>query len=418
MEAFEPKTEQAESKKHHYVPQSVLRNFSIGDEKKQVWVFDKMTGKSYVSSILNAGSENKFNTVKMGEEEVNAEPLFDRIDGELAAVVAKIVRDNALVGLNARDRHVLMQGVAVQMLRTKMFRTTGIDVQQQLKKEMTKYGLATDHLHDPTMDEAKAASLMAIAESNDITDSLGKMIMQLMGTDSNSLWISDNPVTMYNSLPYGDKGLKERGTEIYFPISKNLVLAFLCPSYFETYRQKYPAAHVIEFIRKNIIAPLPMTDKNVGFMNMLQISNSSRFLYSAENEFSFAQEFLAANPQYKHQQSTIRVGEMGKGPGRYDRMPEGDILVVYGNKMNHEVKITIIEQHVSVTFTTEDEDAMKRIESDVPYSRVRVFSDGHLCKHLGSPALRKKEQDGKRIYEFGYTDEGLEKLVKSLVKKK
>ena len=44
------------------------------------------------------------------------------------------------------------------------------------------------------------------------------------------LWISDNPVVVTNSFPYGQTGLKSPGVEIYYPISSHLCMAFYCPS--------------------------------------------------------------------------------------------------------------------------------------------------------------------------------------------
>jgi hypothetical protein len=53
-----------ESKKHHYVPQSVLRGFSFDQTQRQLYVFDKIRMMSFTSSVYNAGCENQFNTVE------------------------------------------------------------------------------------------------------------------------------------------------------------------------------------------------------------------------------------------------------------------------------------------------------------------------------------------------------------------
>ncbi|EKF9639259.1 DUF4238 domain-containing protein, partial [Vibrio cholerae] len=42
-----------ESKKHHYVPQSLLKNFKYDDNK--VFVCDKNSGRIFSSSIIDAG---------------------------------------------------------------------------------------------------------------------------------------------------------------------------------------------------------------------------------------------------------------------------------------------------------------------------------------------------------------------------
>lgn len=232
------------------------------------------------------------------------------------------------------------------------------------------------------------------------------------------LWISDNPVVLHNSLPFGDIGLKERGTDVYYPVSKDLMIAFMCPSYLVNLQQKYPAHLVMAYVLKFFLHPMPMADENVRLSNLLQTSHSSRFLYAATNDFTLAADFLNENPDYKNQKATISVGEIGKGPGGYSKMPDGFYRVVYGKRDTHQVKIEVIEQDVTITFTSEDTQGMKRIENDAPYERVRVFNNGMLCKHLGAGSLRKKTDNGMIIYEFGYDDPSFEEIIKSIVGKR
>lgn len=59
------------SKKHHFVPRSILKNFSISKNGSQVYVFDKHNERSYPSSLMDAGSENKFNTAEIGPDILN-----------------------------------------------------------------------------------------------------------------------------------------------------------------------------------------------------------------------------------------------------------------------------------------------------------------------------------------------------------
>lgn len=51
-------------KKHHFIPQSVLRRFSVDGDGKKIYVFDKLNDRCWTSAITDAGSENHFNSLE------------------------------------------------------------------------------------------------------------------------------------------------------------------------------------------------------------------------------------------------------------------------------------------------------------------------------------------------------------------
>jgi len=70
------------SRDHHFVPRSVLRRFSVGRLRKQVWVYDKTTGRRFTARIGDAGSANDDNKLRLTDGGfLNFEPTFDDIDG-------------------------------------------------------------------------------------------------------------------------------------------------------------------------------------------------------------------------------------------------------------------------------------------------------------------------------------------------
>ncbi|MGX9120189.1 DUF4238 domain-containing protein [Mesorhizobium sp. BHbsci] len=74
-------------KKHHYVTQAQLRHFARDNGHTQIHVFDKTTGQSFTSSILNAGSENDFNTISEDGGRLKFEAMSDKVDAEHDRVV-------------------------------------------------------------------------------------------------------------------------------------------------------------------------------------------------------------------------------------------------------------------------------------------------------------------------------------------
>jgi hypothetical protein len=217
-----------QSKKHHYVPQSVLRGFSSNQEQTRIYVFDKTKMRSFTSRIYDAGCENQFNTIKVDGQAISFEGLFQTNDDQLALLLNKIRSNRSLAPLTSQDRVVLSEVVAAQFIRTKMARTT----------------------------------IRSIAEH------------------------------LQNTFPYGEVGLSAPGIEIYFPISSDLALGFFCPSmeikiqqilsseHPDIDRQKY--GEINRGLQEgNSVSLGPGT---VQFLNELQVHRSSRFLYSSTDK--------------------------------------------------------------------------------------------------------------------------------------
>lgn len=108
------------SKKHHYVPQSVLRGFSSDQAQTQICVFDKTRMRSFNSNIYNAGCENQFNSFEVGGQTVSFEGRFQTNDDQLARLLKTIRRNRSLAQLTAEDRIALSEVVAAQIIRTKI----------------------------------------------------------------------------------------------------------------------------------------------------------------------------------------------------------------------------------------------------------------------------------------------------------
>src|SRR5438067_2268665 len=110
----------AESKKHHFVPRSILKNFTLTKGGNQVYVSDKTTGRAYVSSVMDAGSENKFNTAELGEAISNFEPIFDDADSRLGEMANRLLETRSLKDFTDDDILVVKHLLIIQFLRTKI----------------------------------------------------------------------------------------------------------------------------------------------------------------------------------------------------------------------------------------------------------------------------------------------------------
>ena len=108
-----------ESKKHHFNPRHILRNFRL-DDKSPLYVFDKMEERSFTSSPDHAGHEKHFNSVLVGDQRVNLEPAFQDADDRQSILIRKIIAEREIAKLTSEERFELAELVVIQWLRVKI----------------------------------------------------------------------------------------------------------------------------------------------------------------------------------------------------------------------------------------------------------------------------------------------------------
>jgi hypothetical protein len=133
-----------------------------------------------------------------------------------------------------------------------------------------------------------------------------------------SLYISDNPITLFNQKNfgfYGNLGLRCLGIEIYLPLSSKLTLAMLCPTHRTererilarvppgaklTERQRDAIAHARRFVNACTSGvPVSLVNANVVRLNSLQVRTSARYIYSADGNFDLVRMMLTDHPELK-----------------------------------------------------------------------------------------------------------------------
>jgi hypothetical protein len=106
----------------------------------------------------------------------------------------------------------------------------------------------------------------------------------------------------------GTLGLAVPGIEVYLPISKDLVLAHMCPSIAvansgleeDARRMGFTHAYAGPYLRSlEHGAAMLMEKEHIRFQNSLQLGYAERFVYSSVDDFEDAREILAGNPKLK-----------------------------------------------------------------------------------------------------------------------
>lgn len=299
----------------HYVPQFLLRGFHTGNEA-QIWAFDKTSSKSFTTAIDKVASEHGFYNIDGSAE---LDDVIRKIEDKTAPIVTKIKKRRSLASINEDERIWLSSFTALQLVRTKAFSKRSQDMMQQIthvatqmsggklsKKVRKQLGL------DEPVTEHEKSLLTMLELARSLVDELRKKHMVLYRSDGSSwFWIGDSPVALQNSLNPGNGirgtlGLAVPGIEVYLPISKDLILAHMCPtiavfsSSLEADARSMGFSHAragpyLRAVQHG--TALAMEKDRIRFQNSLQLGFAERFVYSWIDNFQDARDILAENPR-------------------------------------------------------------------------------------------------------------------------
>ena len=321
---------------NHYVPKFVLENFA---QSGKLSIFDKHNFRQFKLPPYRAMGEKDFTNVRIGDRLLSFENKFTSIENLAAPVIGRIVEQRSLTSLDPMDQATLHTFVVVQFLRSKRRRSDQAAIGLEIKRRWPEANLNPTHNEIVDEEFEKFSSLeFAFSNLEEFTSILVPKHSYLLIKDCpGELYISDNPMVMHNNKkygPYGNIGLAVPHIEIYYPLSADIVLAYMCPlTMRETEEVHYKAKkEVNSLISRMFMSPLGLSmadrihieesraelrraenyyamikndrvaaisSENLLFLNSLQIMNSFRYLACRTNDFTFATKALLEKPHWK-----------------------------------------------------------------------------------------------------------------------
>lgn len=294
-----------QTKNQHYVPQFMLRAFS--NSESRVSVFDKSTGKTFVSSPRNMASENGFYDFKIDGVPGTLEPLFCDIEERAAPLMQEIVAERSLNVLSHKDRLVLAEFVGIQSLRTKANRQMLHQLEQVFETVLPSKGFAPDQIRSlvsPDEESIKMQSMYNLDIAKQLACSLAKKSWFLAAPpEATEFLISDHPVVRWNHLKpdayMSNNGFESVGIEINVPLAPTISLSFLCRDIIRRLRNLQNSTR--KFLpRLSAIksgTPERLDIAALEHLNALQIAGATRFVFSAANDFTFASKLVDSHPE-------------------------------------------------------------------------------------------------------------------------
>jgi len=411
-------------KKHHYVTQAQLRHFASDKGRTRLHVFDKTRGTTFGSSILNAGSENDFNTIIEGDERLNFEAIFDEVDGNSATIVNQITERRSLAWMREEVVLKLADLGAVQLLRTKLSRETPGILAQKMRETLAQFGADLDDptLALPTKADTKRGTIEAFLKRAGHRDSFLRLFPGLVEPEGEARFlISDHPVAFSNPFPYGDHGLQSQGIMVHLPLSPTLQLIWHCPTIAGRFDhllgvegEDHPA---LRAYGKRLIAgePIKISDAEVERHNALQFAQSRRFLFSHAAIFDRAHERLATQPKTGLRESLMHFGRMGEGPPPRPRMPEGWNLVVHGLRDHCLLHLEEVDKEgEGITAQTSDLELLNAAAADTRLDYVELYHGPRQCRHLGQVKLELLADRGPGWFRVVHYDESMRAFVRQI----
>jgi hypothetical protein len=325
----------------HYVPKFILRNFLSNEDKEQVTVFDKETGRSFTPNIKGIMAERRFNEFVIDDKWLASfEPSICQMEDKVLPVYRRVVESRRLENTE-EERAYLAYLIAFQMVRTKAQRDRFTQVDNMVREKWSgipEIDAELVEMDDPATLKLRHADFIenALVE---FTGLIAKKDFLLMEAPAHRVfYLGDNPVAMFNHEPahpfWGNIGLAIRGVEIYLPLTKDLMLCAWCPSIIERHRAEndnklaeYRSALLGKLLRGEMTkdavraanermselakpitdliasvdngAPIPLGDGEMDFHNSLQMRASVRHVICPRGDFALAERFMADNPGHQ-----------------------------------------------------------------------------------------------------------------------
>lgn len=284
-----------ETKKQHYVPRFLLRNFTTSNKKNQLFVFNKRTGKKFKTSPEQIAHENRFYDFELKNGTVSLESLFTDIETRTAPIIRKIIENGNLLKITNEEKEYLSIFILYQQGRTKhAFEEFKNNLMRPYLKNILKLispppeGINIDDIDVKIDDDfckifvLKSTEIIAIKFHQEISCRDWILFKKAEGT---SFIIGDHPVIMDNNIslkPYGNLGLLSPGVEIYMPLSSEFLLGIQN--------------------RGNIFEPKTLVDcnyENMRYFNSRQVIYAESYLFSSQDDWNDIQKFLTVYPKWK-----------------------------------------------------------------------------------------------------------------------
>ncbi len=295
------------TKKQHFVPQFLLRNFPDSEEK--LWAYDKSKDHSFNTGTNNVACDGYFyddpEIARVTGQEQFLEKAFAKAEGRWSDLLNSVltrIRNRSDLRLTVAERLEISLMMSLQMARTPLARETDEQIMSALVRTLKRNG-ATDEslsrckppiLATPEQWNTKGFHIGALLHHDSVLNRQ-KIFSEhiwsfLRSAGHGSFYISDHPMSLRPHMKGGwmsHSGIASPGIEIAFPLAHDVLLVMFERTYFSK------IMHVDGTVN-DMWSP-----ENVLFYNSMQVQSSLRFVYSRTADFRHAKLVCDNEPRYR-----------------------------------------------------------------------------------------------------------------------
>ncbi len=298
-------------KRQHFVPQFYLRRFAKAGTQDQVHVFDKSTGKEFISSIQSAASRRYFYDFAPLDEAAGQDQVIEKLlgcfEGAAASAIAGILDSlsaGTFRGVTEQQRLDLALYLPIQILRTEESREKQVQWVAALQKTAFEHWLVNK---DPELAEKiggefdlvadeqtrKAIHLRTLLDEEhriDLANILIRRCWLILDAGERATFLtSDHPVVYRGHAKHPWRSMQGLGcplVELTLPLSPRYSLY--------VFDQGRVSSLVAQDLFEEHLLPVPPA--NVTYCNSLQVIDSTRHVYSSTGEFQMARAMVSEDP--------------------------------------------------------------------------------------------------------------------------
>ncbi|NKF24852.1 MULTISPECIES: DUF4238 domain-containing protein [unclassified Pseudomonas] len=287
-------------KKHHYIPQGLLRNFSFDKNKKKINFIEKNSGKPLSSSIGKVARQQYLYRYA-NEGPCIEKSFFGEIDDLGIVAIDNIIRGASINTLTSDDHRNLRRFVSAQILRVPV-------TLKQLEEFEEDISVAFNGDYSVIKNDLQADFLNSILKGVGLYESLlakKDMTVMFFKDPANSFIIGDVPVIQRN---YDGKSTSQLGHS--------------------------PAIPVVDW---DFIA-LPISPKYLLIYYKKTSHDEIKLLASENNDWQFIQSdtFVYA---HAHEQLSLGLKEYHKNCYRYIESIDPEYLKKYSIKFGDKIEV-------------------------------------------------------------------------------
>ena len=330
------------TKKQHFVPQLLLRQFADRDE--HLFVYNMAADRSHGSSVRDAGHQNHFLSVPTldGEDGPGAhyERLFQGYEGPAMTAISEIqagLTAGVMKVIGDSQRQALSRFIAVQYVRTPAAREQAFQLVELMRRVLaTEIAKRNDFdTTDPKI--AEAIERFTAIPSEEEAALHGEQMLQpeyiediakvlaghvwLVGINRTDkpLYVADHPVALHGHVDRPGRGIgpASYGAEVILPLSSTIQLSLL--------ERKFVLRETDALERLDGGVYSQLNGDNVLFQRAKQVFAAQQFVYCERDDFHDARRICSEHPELRDPRRP-RVEAVAFGKVGHPRRRKPDLL--------------------------------------------------------------------------------------------